>query len=101
MAECAAQEGKFPEMHLELLANAESLGDHPWADYARRVGIEDLVGFDECLRAGSAQAAVSRDREAGRDAYVAATPTFFVGENMYAGLPWDLEEIVTRSMEAR
>ena len=57
-AECAAEQGKFWEMHAALFGKQSELGSHDYASLAREVGA-DVERFDACRAAGKARARVS------------------------------------------
>ena len=76
-AACAADEGKFWEMHDLLFANQRALEPDKLPDYAERLGL-DRGGFESCLSEGK-KARVDSDLADARRAGVSATPTFLIG----------------------
>ncbi len=79
-AECAADQGKFWEMHELLFATIEnwSVNDPTsvFADLAQQLAL-DVDAFTTCLSSGSAAHRVQEDFDAGAP-YVRGTPTFIV-----------------------
>ena len=77
-AECAANQGRFWEMHERLFSDPKAL-DLP--DLSRRAEIIGLDGtkFSACLESGETTAKVHADLEEGRRLGVNSTPAFFVG----------------------
>jgi protein-disulfide isomerase len=83
-AEAAGLQGRFWEMHDLLFADQGRLDDpHLW-DRARRLGL-DLDRFEADRRSDAVHARVKRDFTSGVRAGVAATPTLFAADGMYAG----------------
>lgn len=74
---CAADEGKFWQMHDLLFANQQALQAEKLPGYAEELGL-DAGAFEKCLDAGKKKqidAALAAARRAG----VSATPTFLIG----------------------
>jgi protein-disulfide isomerase len=89
-ARCAQEQGKFWEFHDELFAQQMqkeadptrvavtiSYGEDDIRSWARAAGV-DGTAFDACLAAAAYAANVQEDLQAGQDAAVDGTPTFFV-----------------------
>jgi protein-disulfide isomerase len=76
-AECAADQGKFWEMHALLFANQHALAGTDLASYAKTLAL-DGDAFQRCL-GGPAKGKVRRDFNDGLKAGVSGTPTFFIG----------------------
>ncbi len=49
-AECAAQQGRFPEYLDALFGRQDSLGLKSWTGYAADAGVPDTLAFLNCLR---------------------------------------------------
>jgi len=77
-ARCAADQGKFWEMHAQLFHNQGALEVEALTRYAEALGL-DLPKFQQCLQEGRHAEAIRRDLEEGRRAGVRGTPTFFLG----------------------
>lgn len=77
-AECAAQQGRFWDMHESLFANPTALEVADLVSRAARLGL-DAGAFTRCLETGETAERVADDLAAGRRLAVTATPVFFVG----------------------
>jgi protein-disulfide isomerase len=85
-AEAAGLQGAFWEMHDSLFGDQGRLDDpHLW-ERARRLGL-DLERFESDRRSEAVAERVSRDFRAGVRAGVVSTPTLFVGDEQYPGVP--------------
>ncbi|MGC9057543.1 MAG: thioredoxin domain-containing protein [Candidatus Micrarchaeia archaeon] len=76
-AECAAEQGKFWEMHDKLFENNNALDINSLKKYAVDIGL-DSQKFNECLDSGKTAEIVRKDFNDGTAAGVSGTPTFFV-----------------------
>jgi protein-disulfide isomerase len=83
-AHCAADQGKYWEMHEKLFANATKLELGDLKGYAREVGL-DSGKFDKCLDSGEKAKVVEGHRKAGEDAGVSGTPAFFINGRLLSG----------------
>jgi len=75
---CAAEQGKYWEMHDRLFAQQQNLSLGDLAGHAKEIGI-DVATFQECLTSGKYEAKVRAGLSEGRSAGVRGTPTFFLG----------------------
>lgn len=87
-SECAADEGKFWELHDVMYANQESLDDAGLKKLAAQVGL-DGNAFAACLQSGKKAEKINRDLADGRIFGVRATPTFYIGSQVFEGAPYD------------
>jgi protein-disulfide isomerase len=86
---CAADQGKFWEMHDLMFADQRQLGDDNLMAMAATLEI-DAESFNECLTSGQHEAAVEADLQAGQAAGVSGTPAMFVNGRFASGaLPYD------------
>jgi protein-disulfide isomerase len=76
-ATCAADVGKFWEMHHLLFENQNALNPEMLMTYADRLGL-DRAEFEACLKEGRQQS-VNADLQQATSAGISATPTFIVG----------------------
>jgi predicted DsbA family dithiol-disulfide isomerase len=83
-AECAADQGKFWEMHDLLLANQNSLSVDNLKAYAQSLGL-NTVAFNSCLDNSLKEDIVKKDMDSGVAAGVQATPTFFINGKIISG----------------
>jgi protein-disulfide isomerase len=82
--QCAAEQGKFWEMHDHMFANQDKLDPADLKAAVAGLGI-DAAKFGECLDSGRMAAVVKKHTEAGEEAGVSGTPAFFVNGHMMAG----------------
>jgi predicted DsbA family dithiol-disulfide isomerase len=85
-ARCAAEQGKFWEMHDALFANQKELGVADLKRHATRIGA-DAPAFDACLDSGKTADAWRADLKDGEAYGVSGTPTFFVNGRVLSGTP--------------
>jgi protein-disulfide isomerase len=85
-AECAAEQGRFWEMHEQLFGATEgpTLEAPDFAGHAETIGI-DVPAFLTCLQGNGAAERVRADLDEGRRLGVNSTPTFFVGRRQPDG----------------
>jgi protein-disulfide isomerase len=76
-AACAADQGKFWELHDKMFTNQQKLAVDDLKGYAKSVGV-DSAKFDKCLDSGEKKALVDADQKAGTEAGVNGTPAFFI-----------------------
>ena len=74
-ARCAAEQGKFWQMHDRLFTNQTAL--EPAKPHAEAIGL-DVAKFEGCLSAGKYAEAIRKDAAEGAKAGVTGTPAFFL-----------------------
>jgi protein-disulfide isomerase len=84
-AVCAEEQGRFREMSELLFESQQSLGAVPWKDLALRSGVPSLVDFQACMGSQRPLQRVAVDVEAGHQIGVEGTPSFLIGDRLYAG----------------
>ena len=77
-AHCAAEQGKFWEMHAALLAGADPLANGGIDQRARAVGL-DLARLHECMRGARYEAAIAANAAAADSLGLNGTPAFVLG----------------------
>jgi protein-disulfide isomerase len=77
-ANCAAEQGKYWEMHDRLFANAKAL--EPFSGHAGAIGL-DVPAFDACLASGRYAAEVRRDMAEARKLGITGTPGFVIARS--------------------
>ena len=101
-SECARDQGKFNEYHLELY-RLTSLEKSHTPELLRETAAEmdlDPSAFDQCLQSGMKQTRVMEDREYGRTLGVRGTPTLFInGKTIHWHNYKDLREQVRKIAE--
>ena len=86
-AECAGDQGRFPEYHDLLYALQDSIGRIAWTDLAARAGVPSVLAFARCLADETHTDAVERDVRTARSLGVNGTPAFILGDELIPGLP--------------
>ena len=76
-AHCAAEQGKFWEMHYRLFANQRQLTPADLGAHARAIAL-DGAKFDECIGSGRHAARVRKDLVDGEKAGIRGTPMMFL-----------------------
>lgn len=77
--ECAREQGKFEEMHQRLFANQRQQNLRHLKDYARKIQVNDLKAFDQCLEDEKYRERVEQDLRAGAALGINGTPAFVIG----------------------
>ena len=96
--ECAQDQGKFWEYHDKIYQNQTSLTEDAFGDFAREINL-DIDQFTDCLSSGRHKDEVAEDLQAGIDAGVRGTPTFFINGNRIAGsIPAEVMEAIVESV---
>jgi protein-disulfide isomerase len=86
---CAADQGKFWEMHDIMFAQQKELGVEQLKAKASQIGL-DTEKFNQCLDSGAQAAAVQADMEAGARAGVNGTPAMFInGISVSGAVPYE------------
>jgi protein-disulfide isomerase len=83
-AHCAADQGKYWEMHDKLFASADKLEPTDLKTHARSIGL-DGGKFDKCLDSSEKAKTVEMHKKAGDDVGVSGTPAFFINGRQLAG----------------
>lgn len=84
-AECAAEQGKFWDMHDRLFANQFDLAETSLQAYALMLNL-NMKQFNECMSSGRQRDVVEQDIADGEKYGVNSTPTFFVNNLMLIDL---------------
>lgn len=97
-AACAGEQKKFWEYHDKLYQNQNSVNDDSFQQFARELNL-DTERFYGCFQSHKYANQVEADYQAGLDAGVRGTPTFFINGNRVAGsIPQDVLEQVIVSL---
>ena len=90
-AACAADQGKFWEMHDRIFAgqdqwNTEATSNPKkiFKDYAREIGL-DVDKWEQCFDAGTHLPRIEANRQEGERRMVNSTPTFVIGKRQMPG----------------
>lgn len=84
-AECAAQQGRFFEIHDLLFSSQRQLGFKSFRDFASEAGVPDLLAFDACYSSREPVPAIERDIEAVRMIGGIGTPTVILNDWLLVG----------------
>ncbi|HYY53594.1 MAG TPA: thioredoxin domain-containing protein, partial [Myxococcales bacterium] len=74
---CAADQGKFWELHDKMFTHQDKLAVTDLKGYAKSLGM-DAAKFEKCLDSGEKKTLVDEDLKAGNAAGVSGTPAFFI-----------------------
>jgi protein-disulfide isomerase len=77
-AACAAEQGKFWEMHARLFANQKALAPEDLLKHAETIGLE-MPRFRTCFDSRRLSTRIRQDVVEGRSLGVSGTPMFFIG----------------------
>jgi protein-disulfide isomerase len=96
---CAADQGKFWEMHDKMFSDQAKLTVPDLKASAMSIGL-DQAKFDACLDGGGKKALVDADQKAGEAAGVNGTPAFFVnGVFINGAVPFEqFKEAIDREL---
>lgn len=99
-AHCAADQGKFWEMHTKLFASQSALSVPELKGHAKQIGL-DPAKFDKCLDSGEKAKLVEDGKKAGDAAGVSGTPAFFINGRLLSGaLPFErFKEIIDHELK--
>lgn len=76
-AHCAAEQGKFWEMHDLLFEQTANLDLRKYPENAKQLNL-DVAKFDQCLGSGRQSAKINGGLASGRAAGISATPSFII-----------------------
>ncbi len=88
-AACAAEQGRFWEMHDQLFFNQSNWArkrrvESEFRDFAKRIGL-DMSKYNACMKSGRYAARIQAGVNAGLAMGVNSTPTFFIGKRRISG----------------
>jgi NhaA family Na+:H+ antiporter len=87
LAECAAEQGRFWSVHVELMTRSTTLTDEDLRTVAAELGVHGSEAESE-QRLERAALRVDQDEQSAQASGVRFTPTFFINGRRYDG-PWD------------
>jgi len=96
---CAADQGKFWEMHDEMFKGGERLVPAELSRRAKAIGLDPAV-FDTCLSSGKHQDRIKTEVEAARAVGVSSTPTMFInGRPIRGAIPYaDMSKFIQEDL---
>jgi protein-disulfide isomerase len=83
-ASCAADQGKFWEMHDKLFANQQKLAVEDLKAHATELGLK-ADEFNQCLDSGKKEADWKHDMNEGTSYGLSGTPAFFINGRLISG----------------
>ena len=97
---CAADQGKFWEMHDKMFGDQKKLAVDDLKATAHGITGIDAAKFDACLDGGGKKALIDADQKAGSDAGVEGTPAFFVnGQFINGAVPFEeFKSVIDREL---
>jgi len=98
-SEAAGRQGRFWEMHDELLAHQGALTAKDLIRYAGEIGL-DVIRFTQDLRDRAGQAKINSDVDSADLSGVSGTPTFFINGRRHHGA-YDIESLSDAIRTAR
>jgi protein-disulfide isomerase len=99
-AVCAAQQGRFSELHHALFA-ASLRGDSiAWQPLVAQAGIIDTALFEQCIRSPATKAQVETERQSGIDLRLGGTPGLLIAQHLQVG-GTTAAELIRRLRKAR
>jgi protein-disulfide isomerase len=98
LAEGAALQGKFWEMHDTLYEHQRALGPANLEEYARKLGL-DFDALEAALKSGAPRQRIRADFTSGVRSGVNGTPTFFINGRRFDG-DWQDEESLVLALTA-
>jgi protein-disulfide isomerase len=99
-AECAADQGKFWEVHSLLYAKTDSLGLLPFSEFGRRAGVADMAEYIRCIDSQQPVAVIDQGEADARAIGATGTPTVLInGIRLRGGAAVSYVERLLRQME--
>jgi protein-disulfide isomerase len=99
LAVCQSATPDFERLHKSLYSLVDSTHPFAVAKFAALAGVEDTIGLNSCLASPTTAATIEADAQAADRLGTFVTPSLLINEELYRGLPWDLERIVARKLE--
>lgn len=97
-AQCAAFQGRFPQMADILFRHQDEQETRAWTSFAKMAGLRDTAAFEACMTSPRVAALISADVNAGRQLNVMGTPTVLInGLRVRESLSLDLLRRLVRS----
>lgn len=85
-AVCAANEGAFQEIHVFLMTDTSWIRGPDWESIGRRVGIDQVVEWEACMRSTKTRALLARDSVYAEMLDLPGTPSFVTRDgDLFAG----------------
>lgn len=82
---CASEQGRFREMHRELMGSNDWERDTNWTREAVRANVRDTALFARCLHSTETGVRLQHDRDLGAMIGAVGTPTFATPKSTWAG----------------
>lgn len=100
-AECAKEQGHFPEYQRILFDNQRVLPEAQWSTFAQEVGVSDTSAFNRCIVEQRFAKTIRRDIAIADSLGIRGTPGLVVDGKLYVGAPplLQLRAIVGEALE--
>ena len=97
-SECAARQGKFWELHEQMMPQQKQWSqllsaDPIFQEMAKQAGM-DLQKLNSCMSSDEVRKAINDERSLGQSMGVQSTPTYFINDKMVVGTKSLMEELV-------
>ena len=83
---CAGKQGRFAEMHRQLLSSPTWIQDTDWVREATVSGVGDISQFQQCVASAMAQSRLDTDLMLSRRIGAVATPTYVTRSGFHSGV---------------
>ena len=99
---CAAEQGRFWEMHDKMFEHQRALKPDQLKEYAVEIGLDEAA-FAECLDSGKYADNIEADRADGERVGVSGTPAFFInGQFINGARPFEsFKEVIDAELKAK
>lgn len=85
-AVCAEVQGRFAEIHRQLVRTDAWIADHDWSGLAAVAGVPDMDRFLGCLRSVTTDLRLLEDRRWVRELSIGLAPSFIVNGRSHRGI---------------
>jgi protein-disulfide isomerase len=99
-AECAAQQARFADYNRALFESSSLSGEPSWTKIALSSHVPDSTRFNSCVRDSIPLPTIRADLSTAQHFGARGTPVWLLDGELYEGLPWDFERIVTQRLKA-
>ena len=95
---CAEGQGRFREMHHELMTTTKWQTDSNWTREAKAAGVPNIAAFETCLSSASTSRRLTQDSTFAASLRVDGTPSFFSARRAHRGA---INSVLLRSLAGR
>ncbi len=83
---CSESYGRFKEAHYSLITNDDWMRESDWTAWARSIGIDDSLGFLDCLDDDATATRLAEDIRLAEEIGVSGTPSFVTKRGVFGGV---------------